>query len=893
MLRKVVLETTANSITAQVESVSTTANSAVTAASKAQQTADAINVNLTKNYQTKENADNIYATKASLTATSESLSTSITKAQQTADGAVNAASNAQQTADAININLTKNYQTTKDADDKYATQTSLNATADSITSTVSKTYATKTEVTSAIDGISIGGRNMLRGSSFKGLPQVDNTYQKFKNNSVKLICDNTNGTSTKYVTISSLQQSWVLSDVIGKTITISMWIYIEEVGQLYGYEFRIVYSDNGTKYWFNPDDNYPYYIPNAMKLKQGWNYVYGSFTIPISATEAYFNFTCYSEVGRSGLAWFSSPKAEIGNKATAWTPAPEDVDASINSLANTVETTYSTKSEVKQLSDQISSTVTEVTTVKNDLSAAKKVADDAASAASKAQQTATEAKSNAATAQSTADTAKANAAAAQSKANEAAKNLATAEENLKNLQNQADATDEQVAAAQTAVANAKKAADAAQADATTAKNAAATAQDTADTAKSNAATAQATADTAKANAKTAQDDVNALKNRVTAAETSIKQNSDAITLRATKTEVTSAINGISVGGKNLLLGTAKFETSDTGYALSLVKDSTVLFKNNYTAYGNRAWLSYAIYLYYLKDRCGIKVGDTLTYSIYFMFTTNEPKDTDKKRILLRWYTTKGGPTNASVITELNLDTDSDVWRQYSYTFVVSETMLKPYVPIRFECDYYTESDYTSPRLTQWWSSPKLELGNKSTDWSPAPEDLIAESKTYTDAQLKVSADSITSTVSKTYATKTSVDTLQNIADNAIESWYLVGVPSGTNKPASDWTTDTLKKQHVGDMYYDKDTGYSYRWLQEGTAYKWVQIKDNDITNANVVANEAKSTAKSAESTANTAKTTADNASATASAASTTANGAAKDRRGCSDCCRRRYEEPFG
>lgn len=346
-------------------------------------------------------------------------------------------------------------------------------------------------------------------------------------------------------------------------------------------------------------------------------------------------------------------------------------------------------------------------------------------------------------------------------------------------------------------------------------------------------------------------------------------------MRATKTEVTSAINGISVGGKNLLLGTAKFETSDTGYALSLVKDSTVLFKNNYTAYGNRAWLSYAIYLYYLKDRCGIKVGDTLTYSIYFMFTTNEPKDTDKKRILLRWYTTKGGPTNASVITELNLDTDSDVWRQYSYTFVVSETMLKPYVPIRFECDYYTESDYTSPRLTQWWSSPKLELGNKSTDWSPAPEDLIAESKTYTDAQLKVSADSITSTVSKTYATKTSVDTLQNIADNAIESWYLVGVPSGTNKPASDWTTDTLKKQHVGDMYYDKDTGYSYRWLQEGTAYKWVQIKDNDITNANVVANEAKSTAKSAESTANTAKTTADNASATASAASTTANGAAK------------------
>lgn len=361
---KASLETTAESITAQVESVSTTANSAVTAASKAQQTADAINVNLTKNYQTKENADNTYATKASLTATSESLSTSITKAQQTADGAVNAASNAQQTADAININLAKNYQTTKDADDKYATQSSLNATADSITASVSKTYSTKTELTSAIDGISVGGRNMLRGSSFNGLPQIDNTYQKFKNNSVKLICDNTNGTSTKYVTIPSLKESWVLSDVVGRTITISMWIYIEKVGQLYGYEFRIVYTDNGTKYWFNPDTSYPKYIPVAKNLKQGWNYVYGSFTIPISATEAYFNFTCFSEVGTSGLAWFSSPKAEIGNKTTTWTPAPEDVDADSTTKANNAlasAKTY-TDAKIKVTADSINSTVSSVKT---------------------------------------------------------------------------------------------------------------------------------------------------------------------------------------------------------------------------------------------------------------------------------------------------------------------------------------------------------------------------------------------------------------------------------------------------------------------------------------------------------------------------------------------------
>lgn len=181
-----------------------------------------------------------------------------------------------------------------------------------------------------IDGLQVGGRNMLRGSSFKGLSNVDNTYMKYKNNSVKLTVDNIGGTSTKYVGISTLQQSWELSDVLGKTLVISMWIYIEKVDQLNGYEFRIVYSVNGTMHWFDIDERYPYYIPNARKLEVGWNYIYGCFTIPTNATEAYFNFTCYASAGKTSTAWFSSPKAEIGNKPTQWTPAPEDAIASVD-----------------------------------------------------------------------------------------------------------------------------------------------------------------------------------------------------------------------------------------------------------------------------------------------------------------------------------------------------------------------------------------------------------------------------------------------------------------------------------------------------------------------------------------------------------------------------------
>lgn len=72
-----------------------------------------------------------------------------------------------------------------------------------------------------------------------------------------------------------------------------------------------------------------------------------------------------------------------------------------------------------------------------------------------------------------------------------------------------------------------------------------------------------------------------------------------------------------------------------------------------------------------------------------------------------------------------------------------------------------------------------------------------------------------------------LDELKNIADNAIESWYLKGAPTASNPPASTWTTDALKKQHAGDLYMDTDTGYSYRW--SGT--EWVQVKDSDVTKA--------------------------------------------------------------
>lgn len=267
-----------------------------------------------------------------------------------------------------------------------------------------------------------------------------------------------------------------------------------------------------------------------------------------------------------------TPKLDSQAYAEAdWAKASKYTDdTAVKNLSNTVEKTYATKSTVNQLSDRIEQTVSSVEEVRTDATAAKTTADnarkaaDAASAAANtahatataAQTAANKAQEHATSAATAASTAKANADAAQAAANKANASLADAQKNLTDLQNRADVTDEELTAAKKAVASAQTAADSANSAASKAKELANTAQSTADTAKQNAATAQSkanaaasaastaqsTADTAKANAKKAQDDVDALKNRVTKAETSIKQNSDAIALRATKTEVTSALS---------------------------------------------------------------------------------------------------------------------------------------------------------------------------------------------------------------------------------------------------------------------------------------------------------------------------------------------------------------
>lgn len=122
-------------------------------------------------------------------------------------------------------------------------------------------------------------------------------------------------------------------------------------------------------------------------------------------------------------------------------------------------------------------------------------------------------------------------------------------------------------------------------------------------------------------------------------------------------------------------------------------------------------------------------------------------------------------------------------------------------------------------------------------------DEIAEQYA-TKSLVEQTSQSITSTVEATYATKATVEALENIANNAVQTWMGSGVPTLSNKPASDWNTADLKSQHSGDIYYDTDTGYSYRFgSSDGKNYSWSLIKDTDISKAVADAAKAQQTAE--------------------------------------------------
>ena len=83
-----------------------------------------------------------------------------------------------------------------------------------------------------------------------------------------------------------------------------------------------------------------------------------------------------------------------------------------------------------------------------------------------------------------------------------------------------------------------------------------------------------------------------------------------------------------------------------------------------------------------------------------------------------------------------------------------------------------------------------------------------------------------------------LDDIQAQLDGQIEQFFETYDPTMNNAPASDWNTTALKENHLGDLFYNTDTGAVFRFVKENGVYKWQQLSDAEVAQALAIANDA-------------------------------------------------------
>lgn len=246
----------------------------------------------------------------------------------------------------------------------------------SIKSEVSNTYSTKTETNEAINNIQIGGRNLIKYSKgdkkegfFKNFSKVENGYgehtlisqKQYKEISLigAYVIDPYDYEEGKDVTMSFdiMFTDWNIPDgaVIGE-----WW-----VGQRYGESpWGNIAQFTMPKVGVNGCElNKWFHFTKTTKIPK---YVYNTDGSHKKTQQKFSFYNSNADVTASITFRMKNVKLEYGNKATDWTPAPEDVENEIkevntnmtnlieqkiteseNSIKLEVSNTYETKEEVK------------------------------------------------------------------------------------------------------------------------------------------------------------------------------------------------------------------------------------------------------------------------------------------------------------------------------------------------------------------------------------------------------------------------------------------------------------------------------------------------------------------------------------------------------------------
>lgn len=189
--------------------------------------------------------------------------------------------------------------------------------------------------------------------------------------------------------------------------------------------------------------------------------------------------------------------------------------------------------------------------------------------------------------------------------------------------------------------------------------------------------------------------VTELRKSVTTQGTQLTAVQGAISSKVWQQDITTAVNNLQIGGRNLLLNTADLTKWHKENSVTVTKDSDDYFKISTTK--TVSWFS--AYWYIASD----KSEQTYTLSGY------NKKGTKVGHVVVRYY--KSGTNNILVQKDV-----SEGYFTIKFTVPSGAETITVYLGL----SPTASGDYTYFKL------PKLELGDKATDWTPAPEDINSD-----------------------------------------------------------------------------------------------------------------------------------------------------------------------
>lgn len=196
--------------------------------------------------------------------------------------------------------------------------------------------------------------------------------------------------------------------------------------------------------------------------------------------------------------------------------------------------------------------------------------------------------------------------------------------------------------------------------------------------------------------------------RMTEAETKINQNAEAINLRATKTEVTQAVDSISVGGQNLV-ATKRFQEARN---VSSTKEFTL----------SNAWATTFISNANLIEILEPGTEYTVRYELELTGRTEVPTKFDMMVGFLIY--SNAHATWISLATNMSETADIGTKQVVQKTFTTPEAWNDESL-IGYSRRWTTEGSEPVGFDTFKVTNFKIEKGNKATDWSPAVDDMAA------------------------------------------------------------------------------------------------------------------------------------------------------------------------